>query len=46
MRDRSAALRDAFASGSLGWRLFARLHESAVAALDRERVDDEQMEFG
>jgi hypothetical protein len=45
LRDRSAVLRDAFASDSVGNRLFARLYDSAVAALDRERVDDEQMDF-
>ena len=45
MRDRSAALRDAFTPGSSGSRLFTRLHDSAVAALDRDRVDDEQIQF-
>jgi hypothetical protein len=45
MRARSAALRDTFTPGSTGSRLFARLHDSAVAALDRERVDDEHIAF-
>ena len=46
MRDRSAALRENFPVGSLGKRLFQTLHDSAIAAMDRERKDDEQIEFG
>jgi hypothetical protein len=45
MRDRSAALRENFPAGPLGRRLFQTLHDSAVAAMDRERKDDEQIEF-
>lgn len=45
MRDRSAALRDAFPPDSCGRQLFQRLYDSAVAALERERMDDEQIGF-
>lgn len=45
MKDRSAALRGSFDRGSVGYSIFSRLHDSALAALDRERVDDEQIEF-
>jgi hypothetical protein len=45
MRDRSAALQESFPAGSLGRRLYQKLHDSAVAEMDRERKDDEQIEF-
>jgi hypothetical protein len=46
MRDRSAALRATFPPDSCGRRLFQGLYDSAVSALERERMDDEQVEFG
>jgi hypothetical protein len=45
LKDRSEALRDGFAAGSIGRRLFARIHDAAVEMLKRERLDDEQMVF-
>ena len=45
MKERAAALRDVFAADSTGRRFFARLHDSAVGALDRERIDDEEVTF-
>lgn len=42
MRDRSAALRDAFSAGSSGKQLFQDLYDSAVSALERERMDDDE----
>jgi len=46
MRERTTALRDIFPADSTGRRFFARLYNSAMAALDRERMDDEEVEFG
>jgi uncharacterized protein DUF4062 len=45
MKDRAAALRDSFPNGSTGWTLFSKIYESALAALERERVDDEEIRF-
>lgn len=43
MRDRALALKDSFPDGSTGRAFFSRLYESAVAALERERMDDEEI---
>ena len=43
MRERAAALRDNFPSDSTGWVFFSRLYDSAVAMLERERLDDEEI---
>jgi hypothetical protein len=45
LKDRSEALRGGFAAGSIGHRLFTRIHDAAMEMLNRERLDDEQMEF-
>jgi hypothetical protein len=45
MKDRSESLRDLFPQGSTGRRVFDRLHAVAVETLNRERLDDEQMDF-
>jgi len=45
MKQKSEALRDLFALGSSGNRLFTHLRDVAVEMLDRERLDDEQMGF-
>jgi hypothetical protein len=45
MKDRSESLRDLFPQDSTGRRVFDRLHAAAVETLNRERLDDEQMEF-
>jgi hypothetical protein len=45
MKDRAMSLRDNFPNGSAGSTFFSRLYESAVAALERERVDDEEIRF-
>ena len=45
MSERSKVLRDSFAPDSIGYRFFARLHDSAVGALDREHMDDEEVRF-
>jgi hypothetical protein len=43
MKERAAALRDKFPGDSIGWTFFSRLYDGAVAALERERVDDEEI---
>jgi hypothetical protein len=45
MKERSAALKDSFAVDSTGRRFFARLYDSALAMLERERIDDEEQQF-
>ena len=45
MKDRSKSLRDLFPQGSAGRRVFDRLHAAAVETLNREQLDDEQMDF-
>jgi hypothetical protein len=45
LKERSEALRDGFAAGSIGRRLFTRIHDAATEMLKRERLDDEQMAF-
>jgi hypothetical protein len=45
MKEHSAALRKIFAPDSIGQRFFSRLYDSAVSALERERVDDEEQGF-
>lgn len=43
LKERSEALRGGFSGGSIGHRLFTRIHDAAVEMLKRERLDDEQM---
>jgi uncharacterized protein DUF4062 len=45
LKGRSEALRGGFAVGSIGHRLFTRIHDAAMQMLNRERLDDEQMGF-
>jgi hypothetical protein len=45
MKERSEALREIFAQGSPGNRLFTRMRDIAVEMLNRERLDDEQIGF-
>jgi hypothetical protein len=45
MKDRSIKLRDVFQPGSIGHKLFSKLNDSVVAALDRERTQDDEMGF-
>jgi len=45
IENRSESLSDLFPLGSTGRRLFERLHAIAVETLNRERLDDEQMDF-
>jgi hypothetical protein len=45
MKDKSESLREFFSQGSAGRRLFDHLRATAVDTLNRERLDDEQMEF-
>jgi hypothetical protein len=45
LKDRSETLRTKFAAGSTGNRLFTRMRDGAVEMLNRERLDDEQMNF-
>jgi hypothetical protein len=45
LKERSEALRESFPPGSPGRRLFTRMRDAAVEALNRERLDDEQMKF-
>ena len=45
LKDRSETLRAKFAPGSEGNRLFTRIRDSAVEMLNRERLDDEQINF-
>ena len=45
LKERSEALRDRFAPGSTGHRLFTRICDGAVAWLDHERLQDEEMNF-
>lgn len=45
MRDRAMSLKNNFPDGSTGSTFFSRLYESAIAALERERIDDEEIRF-
>jgi len=45
LKERSGALRDGFAPGSSGHRLFTRICDGALAWLDHERLQDEEMNF-
>jgi hypothetical protein len=45
MKDRCETLREFFQIGSAGRRLFDRLYAAAVETLNRERLDDEEMQF-
>lgn len=45
MRERSAALRDIYAADSIGRKFFSELYDSAMNALERERVEDEELRF-
>jgi hypothetical protein len=45
LKERSEALRNNFAVGSTGSRLFARMRDIATEMLNREHLDDEQMGF-
>ena len=45
LEQRAATLRDQFIPGSIGHRLFSKLHASAAGGLERERLDDDQLRF-
>jgi hypothetical protein len=45
VKERSERLRDLFPQGSSGNRLFSRLSDVAAEMLNRERLDDEQIDF-
>lgn len=45
MKEKSESLRDLFPQGSTGRRLFERLHAIAVQTLNRERLEDEEIQF-
>ncbi len=45
LKERSEALRNNFAAGSAGNRLFTRIRDAAADMLHRERLDDDQMGF-
>jgi hypothetical protein len=45
MERRAAALRDLFPIGSTGYKFFSTLRDSALGAMEREHLDDEQLSF-
>jgi Domain of unknown function (DUF4062) len=45
IRDGSVALYGQFPAGSIARRLFARIRDSAIATLNQERLDDEEIGF-
>jgi hypothetical protein len=46
IKERSEVLRDLYPDGSSGNRFFTRARSAAVEMLNRERLDDEQIDFG
>ena len=46
LKERSEATRGNFPAGSTGHRLFTRIYDAAVARLNHERLEDEEMQFG
>lgn len=45
LRERSEAMRGNFPAGSTGNRLFNRIYDAAVARLNHERLEDEEVDF-
>ena len=46
LKERSEALRGNFPEGSTGYRLFTSIRDAAVARLNHEHLEDEEVDFG
>ena len=45
LKERSEATRGNFPAGSIGHRLFTRIHDAAIVRLNHERLEDEEVDF-